>query len=580
MLRFGIFELDEDAGELRRNGVIVRLPPQPFQVLRILVRNSGQVVDRDRLRREIWGETSVDFDRSLNVCVAQVRTALNDDAESPRFIQTLPRRGYRFLASVEQGVQSEPPPPAATSSKKFPYVRAAVVGLVVVLALAAGYRIERPVDRTVRLAVLPFETVGLSSGDTPQIDGLFDELLTRLGGVETSRLRVIGRRSVAVFRGGRKPLREIGALLHVEYAIEATVRQEPAGLRLAVRLAHTGNEGVLWSDTFAQDGDPAAFEEAVVARVSAAVLQKLFPGAQPPSAREEFCRDGWEAYRTGRLLANAGTRAALEKSVAFFEQASCGPGRVALADALVRLARMGSRRDDLWERARAAARNAPGAQLAIGNVAFWRDWDWKTAERAFQSALRLNPSDPDANHDYAWLLVALGRRSEGLASLQRAIALDPLSARINMDAGWLFLQAGRFREAAAQARRALELDPRMAEARACLSRALVYAGDDRAALDTLRDEVSPEQMRAVAGLPPREAIRALWQNALRDHSDMEPYQRAWRLAWLGATGEALGNLEAAFRAHSSMMPMVAADPAFAAIRGTDRFQRIVHDMGL
>src|SRR3954463_2930928 len=110
MLRFGVFELDENAGELRRNGAVVRLPPQPFQVLRLLAQNSGQVVDRDRLRREVWGETSVDFDRSLNVCVAQIRTALNDDAESPRFIQTLPRRGYRFVAPVQGEAAPSPPP--------------------------------------------------------------------------------------------------------------------------------------------------------------------------------------------------------------------------------------------------------------------------------------------------------------------------------------------------------------------------------------------------------------------------------------------------------------------------------------
>src|SRR3954470_11542381 len=125
MLRFGVFELDENAGELRRNGALVRLPPQPFHVLRVLAQNTGQVVDRDRLRREVWGETSVDFDRSLNVCVAQIRTALNDDADSPRFIQTLPRRGYRFLAPIE-GLER----PKAT--RRWRIAVAAVVGLAVV----------------------------------------------------------------------------------------------------------------------------------------------------------------------------------------------------------------------------------------------------------------------------------------------------------------------------------------------------------------------------------------------------------------------------------------------------------------
>jgi tetratricopeptide (TPR) repeat protein len=159
--------------------------------------------------------------------------------------------------------------------------------------------------------------------------------------------------------------------------------------------------------------------------------------------------------------------------------------------------------------------------------------------------------------------------------LIRAVALDPLSARINMDAGWLFLQAGRFREAAVQARRALELDPSMVEARACLARALVYAGDDRAALEVIREE-SPGRLQSVAALPPAEAIRALWRNA----AVSDPYQRAWRLAWIGERDSAIRELEEALRTRNTMMPMVAADPAFAQLRPDARFQKVVRAMKL
>jgi DNA-binding winged helix-turn-helix (wHTH) protein/TolB-like protein len=564
MLRFGVFELDENAGELRRNGGLVRLPPQPFQILLLLARNSGEVIDRDRLRREVWGDTTVDFDRSLNVCIAQIRTALNDDADSPRFIQTLPRRGYRFVAPVEGAAPAVP-------GRRLP--KAAIAGMaLLVLIAAAGYRIARQSERTIRIAVLPFE-----GPENAQVDGLFDELLTRLAGVQPDRLRVIGRRSVAVFRTERRPLREIGRRLNAPYAIEGAVRAENSGLRVSARLAQTSDDSVLWSDTFVQEGDPARFEEQVVARVSAAVLAALFPGAAPDAKAENACREGWEPYRTGRLLANAGTIAGLEKSLPFFGQAPCEPARIALADTLTRLARVGPRFQYAWERARTVL--PPGADLARGNIAFWHDWDWKTAERAFQSALRRNPSDADTHHDYAWLLVALGRKSEGLASLQRAISLDPLSARVNMDAGWLFLQAGRYREAAAQARRALELDPSMSEARACLSRALVYAGDDRAALEVIREEAGPERMRPLDGLPPPEAIRALWRNSVIENRVRDPYGRAWRLAWIGERGDALTQLETAFRERASMMPMVAADPAFAAIRDDSRFRKIAKEMG-
>jgi tetratricopeptide (TPR) repeat protein len=216
----------------------------------------------------------------------------------------------------------------------------------------------------------------------------------------------------------------------------------------------------------------------------------------------------------------------------------------------------------------------------LGNVAFWRDWDWKTTEREFQAALRANPSNPDAHHDQAWLLVALGRKAEALGSLQRAIALDPLSARTNMDAAWLLLQAGRFGEAAAQARRTLELNPEMKEAHSCLSRALLYAGDDRGALDVIRPEIEENELRAIAELPPAKAIRKLFEDAIQAKPTMDPYQRAWRLAWMGSPEEALAALEESFRTRSSMMPLVAVDPAFMSLQSEERFRKIVRDMGL
>ena len=578
MLRFGIFEIDPAAGELRRNGSIVRLQPQPFQVLLLLAENTGEVVERDRIRQEIWGGTMVDFDRSLNVCIAQIRSALNDDAESPRFIQTLPRKGYRFIAPVDKNHTTATPADVPTPPAKRPrWILTSAAALVLLSAAAAvAYRMTYRPDPAVRLAVLPFDTVSVPSEPDAQVEGIFDELLTRLSGVAPDRLTVVGRRSVLRFRGTNQPLREIGAALHSPYALEGTVRKEPGGIKVAVRLARTESDGLLWSETFEQNGDPAVFEEQLVARVSAGVLAKLFPEA-PPAVAEAVCRDGWQAYRTGRLLAETGRLAAMEKSLSFFEQANCPAARGALAETLIRIARAVPSKAD-WDHARAAAANldTEPAHLSRGNIAFWHEWNWRSAEREYQAALRINPSNPDAHHDYAWLLVALGRRNEAVAALDRALALDPLSGRTHMDAAWVLLDAGRFDRAAAEARQTLALEPEIREAYFCLTRALLYAGDERGALAAMQPVLSSGQRNAIAGKPPREALNQIFIAS----PGMEPYQRAWLLARSGAVDPAIAALQEGFAQRNMMMPLTAVDPGFASLRSDPRFRKIVHDLGL
>jgi thioredoxin-like negative regulator of GroEL len=252
---------------------------------------------------------------------------------------------------------------------------------------------------------------------------------------------------------------------------------------------------------------------------------------------------------------------------------------------MARLARIDTRHKQYWNPARRTAlatiasdSGLSTAHLALGNVRFWHDWKWKEAEQEFQFALRRNPSHPDAHHDLAWLQISQGRRAEAMASLARSLALDPLSARTNMDAAWLLLQAGRFRESAEQAHRTLQVDPAMREAYMCLFRALLYARDFPAARAALEPMLTSQDRESLAGLEAETAVRRLIERGLPAISD--PYQRALRLAWLGAKEEALSELEAAFRERSNMMPLVAVDPGFRELRAHPRFQKLRHDLGL
>jgi serine/threonine-protein kinase len=215
----------------------------------------------------------------------------------------------------------------------------------------------------------------------------------------------------------------------------------------------------------------------------------------------------------------------------------------------------------------------------MGNIAFWHDWNWRAAQKEFRETLRINPSNPDAHHDLAWLQVALGMRGDAMSSLETAIAIDPLSARTRMDSAWLLLQMGQFDRAGSEARRALELDPKMNEARFCLSRALLYAGDVRSALEAVRPLMPQALAAEIAVLSSADAVHRLIKYQTGDATS-DPYQRAWRFAWLGSRAEALAALEEGFARRSLMMPLISTDPAFRAIRDEARFRAIAGRMGL
>ena len=219
ILRFGAFELDLRAGELRRGGVLLKLSPQQFRVLRFLAERGGQVCTREEIRREIWGDdVFVDFERGLNVCIAAIRSALNDDSEAPRFIQTVPRQGYRFVAPVEQVTM-----PAAPCRRARRARGAGASGSRWALSAspwwrpwsACCYRAHKML-----LAVLPFENLTQRAEDASLVDGLSDELLTQMGTVDPERLSVIGRTSVRRYRDGKANLAQVRRELGVDYVIE------------------------------------------------------------------------------------------------------------------------------------------------------------------------------------------------------------------------------------------------------------------------------------------------------------------------------------------------------------------------
>lgn len=549
-LRFGNFELEESSGELRRDGLLIKLTPRQFRLLRLLARNSGRVVSREEIQSEIWGsDTFVDFQRNLNVCVAQLRAALHDDSEAPRFIQTMPRRGYRFLLPVELPVELpvaavEPALPTPPSRRRAGLLAASLAAVAICVAIAI-FLLTRPVPApTWRVAVLPFTNT--SAGDTPIADGIASELMATLGS-QTSRLSVIGRASS---QRAKDPARE----LHADYLIEGSLRRESDRLRLTASLVRVADSVQIWTETFERPAQNSfALQEDVAARVTAGVLAKLFPGVGPVARPATGASE--EAYRlfvAGRLLEHQGRyRAAIEPLT---QAVAISPGfaaaHAAIAECYVGMGRTGGG-GDVFEGAKTSAIEAlrldaanAEAHNALANALFWHDWNWTAAAREFQSAIDLNPSYATAYHDQAFLLVVTGRREAGLTALRRAIALDPLSVRVNIDAGWLLLQAHHFDEAIEQARRALQLEPGLREAESCMARA-----------------------------------RAL-QGSGKPQDSSEPFIHATYLALTGQNDAAVASLEQAYAAHSVMMVELMSEPSLEKLHGDPRFQAIAAKMGL
>jgi TolB-like protein/DNA-binding winged helix-turn-helix (wHTH) protein/Tfp pilus assembly protein PilF len=568
ILRFGVFELDVPSGELRRGGVLIRLSPQQWRLLRFLAEHPGQVCTRDQIQREIWGsEVFVDFDRGLNVCIAQIRAALNDDSEAPRFIQTVPRRGYRFLAPVEQVTPASAialPQPARQSEWRRPALRSSLALLCVGLA-AAAWSVWSPPRRTM-LAVLPFENLTRHAEDGPMIDGLADELITQFGTVDPARLGVIGRTSVMRYGSGRPSLAAAGRELGVDYVVEGGFRHESGRTRISVRMAKAADQAQVWSETYEQDAaGHLEMQEEIAARVSVAVAGRLL-GRSPPVAPRAHVPQAaaGEAFLNGRYLERKNTRADAERAIAFYEQAgnrdpAFAEPWAAMAVTYIGLAMSGrASGSDVFPKARAAAEHAllvaesAEAHTAMADVCFWYDWNWNQARSHFERAIALNPSLARAHHDYAFYLVAMGRTEAGLASLRRAIAIDPLSPHVNLDAGWLLLQAHHFDEAIRQAKRALELEPGLSEANACIGRAQSYQG---------KSEAAP-----------------LYRQMAETGKD--EYYRALAFAMLGQKDNALRELEAAYQTHSTMMPLLGTEPAFAGLHGDARFREISRKVGL
>ncbi len=496
LLRFGPFQLDPQACELRKGDTLLHLAPQPCKVLGLLVSRPQKVFTRQEIQREIWGgDTFVDFEQGLNVAIRQIRGALCDDAETPRYIETLPRRGYRFIGRLDEhptraeGARTTVPAESATLSapavlRPLSYRRPLTVIVGLVLTAAAGillWRMERIPGRTLprriqSLAVLPLENLSHDAEQEYFADGMTDELITDLAGIHS--LNVISRTSVMQYkdRSKRKTTAEIARELNVDAVIEGTVMRSGDRVRITAQLIDAHNDRHLWAEAYERDlRSILALQDEVAKAIAREVKITLTPqeqsrlsNARPvdPAANEAYLRGLYELHGiTAEPTATLKSQS-LEKAIGYFQQTLTRDPNDALAysglaDAYSSLSTHYRAPLDVMPKAKAAATRAvelddtlAEAHASLGYVALIFDWDWAHAEREFRRALELSPSSPRAHAGYAEYLLFVGHRTdEGLQELQRAYALDPLLPLSHGDLAWFLFLARRYTESIEAARR-------------------------------------------------------------------------------------------------------------------------------
>ena len=418
VVRFGVFEADLCSGELRRNGARIKVQEQPFKVLAELLARPGELVSRETLCLKVWGsDTFVNFEHSLSIAINKLREALGDSADNPRFIQTVPRRGYRFIAPVEELSPSPAMGRIPSSSERKPFMFAAV-GFVVlcalVLAVGAWRRALLPPIRSV--AVLPLENLTSDQEQDYIADGITETLITDLGRVST--LRVISSTSVRQYKSVRKPLSEIGRELNVDAVVEGALLRSGDRIRITVHLVRLPVEKQVWSQVYEGDlRELSALQVGVAGEILSHLRAQVGPQEESlltPQRRPSSNPDAYRLYSQGRYLASKGGVPSCKKSLAYFEQAieadpSYALAYAGLADSYGLLSNAGAL--DLDEgngKMKAAALKAlelddqlGEAHESLGYYYLAYEWNWAMAEAEFRRTIKLSPNFADAHEGYA-----------------------------------------------------------------------------------------------------------------------------------------------------------------------------------
>jgi TolB-like protein/DNA-binding winged helix-turn-helix (wHTH) protein/tetratricopeptide (TPR) repeat protein len=616
-IRFGLFEFDPHSGELRKQGLKIRLQGQPVEILAMLLARPGELVTREELQKKLWPEhTFVDFDPSLNAAVKRLRSALGDSAETPRFIETLTRQGYRFLAPVDAQPSAPVEVPVALSPRRpfrlhrsflqFAVVAVPVVALGVTLfsrkVVDSVYH-DRSLERIDSLLVLPLKNL---TGDPEQdyfADGMTDALNARLAGV--SALRVISQTSSLVYRGTHKPLSRIASEVNVNGIVEGSVLRSGDRIRINVQLVQPVTERRIWGQTYERDvRDILTLQSEVTQAIVNEIQAKLTPREKERLANVHASNpEAHVAYAKGRFFWNKRTEEGLRMAVDYFGQAiaqdpAYALAYVGLADSWVSRAWYAYLPPkEAFPHAREAIAKAleldpdlGDAHTTLAFINLYYEWDWAAADREFLRAIELNPNYANAHHWYGEYLSLVGRHDAAIREAERARELDPLSSIINTWVGSRYFFARRYDTAVEQYRNVVELDPGFVPAHLALGQAYVQKQMFPEAIRELDKAVdlsgaSPVYLASLAhayGVTgrKRDTSRVIDQlKKLAGRRYVASFDMA--LAWLGLGDydRTLASLETAVEDRSPRLLFLSVEPRFDTLRSSARFQALLRRVG-
>lgn len=619
---FGSFEFDRHTSELRKKGLRIRLEGQPAAILAMLLERPNQLVTREELQKRLWSsDTFVDFEQSLNAAIRRLRVALDDSAESPRYIETLARKGYRWVAPIGDSapagvvdaqhteVASAERPPGRSAT--WLAVGGALCFAFLIIAWEA-LRL-RPVPDRLMLAVLPFQNL---SGDAQQeylADGMTEEMITQLGGLNPQRLGVIARTSAMRYKASHKDTRQIARELNVDYLLEGSVRRQEQRIRVTARLVQARDQADIWADSYDVDVSDILKVQGEVARAIAGQIRMQLSrqAEQRLSDTPRVNALAHDAYLQGQQAWNLRDKEGTARSIQQFERAIEIDSQYAAAHAALARAYALSPVSGFmtaWEampKARDAASRAitlddslAEAHTMMGFVKAHYEYDWPAARQEFQEALQLNPSDSLAHLFYSnSYLSPLGRHEEAIAEMKTAIVLDPFSPRIQSFLSRTYIWARRYDDALAHLRNTTEMFPSFAidhqrlahlyayreeydKAISEETRARVLAGEDPHAVLKLEDSLR----HAFATRGPRGYWEKLLELSRRPDNPPEAYTTTDGLAILyvrlGDKDKAMQALEQGYKERQLHMTEIGIEPTFDALRHEPRFQDLLHRVGV